>query len=785
MSISSGFYNSLNGDRRYNAEQMSALFDTIINDGVFANVGTAFEVKSTGGMKVSIGIGRAWFNSTWLYNDAPISLTLSASEILLDRYDAVVLEIDHTEAVRAGDIKIVKGTPSSTPQFPTMTSETEVHQYPLAYIYVKAGVTEITQANIMNKIGTSDCPYITGILQVQNIDKIVAQWMAEWEQLTNAKEEEFDNWFATIKAVLDEDIATELLNRVVKLEDGTTPAGDALKLNGLTVEQVGASGARNLLVYPYAETTINRDGVTFTVNADGSITVSGAVASRYGYIYLARNLVLNKGTYTLTLETPDENAKINAWYVCSDGTEVTVSNAYTGSKTFEVSEDGVIFKCWLGYWGTEQTTFTVYPMLEIGSVAHDYVPYHFGGAENTKYAYDADTVDGYHASDFRKVCVVVEDTEADFNNYTEDGVYYFGTSTTLINAPNGAVSGWLDVTHLEGASSLIQRWQERTDETFSSTRTKSSATTWRPWYGFNDDHNIKTYTALEQLGLTNDDISADDFLTAVTTIVGAMPTRSILFLLGSSSTNILTVTNAKINSDLGLSESCSSLMVKFEKYYTNNGLTQINVFKDTTLGRKRIYTCLFDTSSSVVGISKFAESYNADGFLPLTGGPLSGDLYIKKANGTTETKIINYQGNTFLRNYTDDNNYKDLVIRETGLSYINRENGKGSEYNIVHSGNIGSYALLISGGRITRAQNVPLEIANSVENGKYSYIKYLAGGVQLGGLGFNGADNPVYVNSAYNTSHTLLHKGNSNAVIFTEDSTTAPSDTTALWAHLD
>jgi len=80
---------------------------------------------------------------------------------------------------------------------------------------------------------------------------------------------------------------------------------------------------------------------------------------------------------------------------------------------------------------------------------------------------------------------------------------------------------------------------------------------------------------------------------------------------------------------------------------------------------------------------------------------------------------------------------------------------------------------------------VPLEIANSVENGKYSYIKYLAGGVQLGGLGFNGADNPVYVNSAYNTSHTLLHKGNSNAVIFTEDSTTAPSDTTALWAHLD
>ena len=42
MSITSGFYNSYNGDRRYNAEQMSAIFDGIINDGVFSNIADAF-----------------------------------------------------------------------------------------------------------------------------------------------------------------------------------------------------------------------------------------------------------------------------------------------------------------------------------------------------------------------------------------------------------------------------------------------------------------------------------------------------------------------------------------------------------------------------------------------------------------------------------------------------------------------------------------------------------------------------------------------------------------------
>lgn len=47
MSVTYGFYNSLNGDRKYNAEQVSSLFDGLIIDGVFASIGTAFAVKAT------------------------------------------------------------------------------------------------------------------------------------------------------------------------------------------------------------------------------------------------------------------------------------------------------------------------------------------------------------------------------------------------------------------------------------------------------------------------------------------------------------------------------------------------------------------------------------------------------------------------------------------------------------------------------------------------------------------------------------------------------------------
>lgn len=233
MSVTSGFFNSLHGDRRYNAEQMSAIFDGIINDGVFANIGTAFSIKSDGGNVITVGIGRAWYNSAWVYNDAVLPITMDASEVLLDRIDAVVIDVNHADDVRKGDIKVVKGTPSSNPQRPSMISVTDHHQYPLAYIYRKADSNEIVQANITNMIGTSSCPYITGILQVQNIDKIVAQWEDQWAQWFTAetkagnnemtqwmgeKQLEFNTWFGNLQTILDGDIATKLAEQILELQ---------------------------------------------------------------------------------------------------------------------------------------------------------------------------------------------------------------------------------------------------------------------------------------------------------------------------------------------------------------------------------------------------------------------------------------------------------------------------------------------------------------------------------------------------------------------------------------
>ena len=196
MSVSSGFFNSLNGDRKYNAAQMSAIFDGLIIDGVFASIGTAFAVKAAGGLTVNVGIGKAWFDHTWTVNDSILPMTAPEAEVLLDRIDAVVLEVNGMESVRNNTIKFVKGNPSSAPSRPTMTNEGNVHQYPLCYIYRKYGTAVINQADITPMVGTESTPFVTGILQTISLDELLGKWQDELDRFTDARSKEVDDWIA-------------------------------------------------------------------------------------------------------------------------------------------------------------------------------------------------------------------------------------------------------------------------------------------------------------------------------------------------------------------------------------------------------------------------------------------------------------------------------------------------------------------------------------------------------------------------------------------------------------
>lgn len=228
MAVTYGFYNSVNGDRKYNAQQFGKMFDGLIGDGIYATIGTAMMVKASTGMEVVVGTGRAWFNQTWTENDSLLVVEIPQSELLLDRIDAIVLRVSQTDDTRTNSIEVVKGTPSSEePAKPVLKKENDIYEYPLCYIFVERGATEIIQSNITNTVGTSECPFVTGIIETINIDGLIAQWQDEWDRWVNDtvfefekdRQKEFDLWFDTIREQLDEDTAGNLQNQIYDLYD--------------------------------------------------------------------------------------------------------------------------------------------------------------------------------------------------------------------------------------------------------------------------------------------------------------------------------------------------------------------------------------------------------------------------------------------------------------------------------------------------------------------------------------------------------------------------------------
>lgn len=255
MALEFGFYDSLNGDRLYNATQFSSIFEGIIEDGVFMTYGDAFAVSEDANMDILVGSGRAWFNYTWSHNDADIGLTVADADAIFDRIDTVVLEVDTTSTVRANSIKIIAGSPAASPVAPTLTNAGTVHQYPLADIYVAAAVTEIVNADITNRVGTWDCKYVAA-----------SQVSVDASILYNKLESEFYIWFDNLVDQLTGVQVTNLQDQIDTINSDIAAIAD------------GWTGNSDNWTYS------SDDGPTGVLSVDADLTGQLSVGMRVSYV---------------------------------------------------------------------------------------------------------------------------------------------------------------------------------------------------------------------------------------------------------------------------------------------------------------------------------------------------------------------------------------------------------------------------------------------------------------------------------------------------------------------
>ena len=134
-----------------------------------------------------------------------------------------------------------------------------------------------------------------------------------------------------------------------------------------TVKSVKAQLAnKNLIPYPYYNTSKTESGITWTVNTDGSITVNGtSTATSNFYLKQTGTFVLPAGTYTVNIGINSKDI-----YIVSGGTPIN------GNRTFTLDAAGTI-----GYLVVQipknktLDNITIYPQLELGTTATAYTPY--------------------------------------------------------------------------------------------------------------------------------------------------------------------------------------------------------------------------------------------------------------------------------------------------------------------------------------------------------------------------------------------------------------------------
>lgn len=195
MAIRCGFFNSVNQDRLYPADDMTKPYEMLVSNGVFATqLGTPsnyLQVYAEGGMNVKIKAGRGIFFDKWFLNDSDMVLSLDSAEPTLSRIDSVVVKVDKSENVRAASIEIKKGSPNSSPQPPALTHTDYVREYRLANVTIAPNTGSITQTMIQDTRGLSECGWVTSLIQQLDTSTLYEQWQAGFEE-----------WFQDVKETL-------------------------------------------------------------------------------------------------------------------------------------------------------------------------------------------------------------------------------------------------------------------------------------------------------------------------------------------------------------------------------------------------------------------------------------------------------------------------------------------------------------------------------------------------------------------------------------------------------
>lgn len=365
MAIKCGYYNSLNGDRKYNAEEMSQYFRGIISRGVLQNFNGKFLVTATEGMTVKVGTGRAYFSDgKYIENTTDYMIDLNPSDVVLNRIDRIVLRNDKNEGARAATIVYKVGTPSSDPIAPTVENTEYVEELSLCTIAINKLTETITQAEITNTIpDTAVCGYCEGIINDVDTHDLYAQYEAAYSKFYTDSEAKFDGleneintWYSGIKGDISAQLPLKQYRNTVTTtadEQKVIPIGISDYEPLTDVLEVFINGLR----LTDAEYTADASNVTLTagldsgqpvemvvnkyiVNGDDPATIAGQITALQNAVKSLQDNALNfndiypVGSFYISTNATDPKTLFGGtWEQIKDTFLLAAGDTYTAGST--------------------------------------------------------------------------------------------------------------------------------------------------------------------------------------------------------------------------------------------------------------------------------------------------------------------------------------------------------------------------------------------------------------------------------------------------------------------
>lgn len=211
MATKSGFFNSINRDRVYDANFFAEYFASFIGNGVFPNPSTGLQVLEKQNMTLTIKPGKAWINGYYFANDSDFVISLANADGTLNRIDRIVLRLNYTN--REVVFAVKKGAFASSPVAPTLQRDADAYELGLADIYVTKGATSIVQAKITDlRLNSQYCGIVAGLVQQIDVSSVFNQYQDWFNTYSITKSQEFLDWQNQTKDSVDAWINSEQLD---------------------------------------------------------------------------------------------------------------------------------------------------------------------------------------------------------------------------------------------------------------------------------------------------------------------------------------------------------------------------------------------------------------------------------------------------------------------------------------------------------------------------------------------------------------------------------------------